>query len=74
MSNTITSIRLPDQIRHKLQIRAKMEHRSVSNLIERFIELSLIAVDNPDLPLQFIKDIEEARAEKELGMAKPFKI
>ena len=73
MSN-ITSIRLPDQIRHKVQIRAKMEHRSISNLIERFIELALISEDNPDLPLQFIKDIEKARTEKALGLAKPFKI
>jgi len=51
-----------------------MEHRSISNLIERFIELALISEDNPDLPLQFIKDIEEARTEKALGLAKPFKI
>ncbi len=71
---TITSIRLPKDIRKKVEIRAKIEHRSVSNLIERYLEIALIAEENPDLPGQFIKDIQEARAEKEMGLAKPFKI
>jgi predicted transcriptional regulator len=72
--STTTSIRLPKDIRKKVEIRAKIEHRSVSNLIERYLEIALIAEENPDLPLQFIKDIQEARAEKEMGLAKPFKI
>jgi len=70
--STITTIRLPDNIRKKVTMRAKMEHRSVSNLIEKCIEIALISEDNPDLPLTFIKDILEAKAEKEQGLAKPF--
>lgn len=73
MSN-VTCVRLPEIIRNKVKIRAKMEHRSVSNLIEKYIELALMAEENPDLPIQFIKDIQEARIEKEMGLAKPFKL
>lgn len=72
--STITTIRLPDKIRDKVMLRAKLEHRSVSNLIERYLELALMAEENPDLPLQFIKDIQEAKAERAMGLAKPFKV
>ena len=55
--NTITSIRLPNNIKNKVMIRAKTEHRSFSNLIERYLELALIAEENPDLPYSLIKEI-----------------
>lgn len=32
------------------------------------------AKKNPDLPLEFINDLLQVKAEKELGLAKPFKI
>jgi plasmid stability protein len=72
--NNATSVRLPDSIKTKIAVRAKIEHRSVSNLIEKYIEYGLVAEDNPDLPLQFIKDILQAKAEKDMGLAKPFKL
>ncbi|MBU0952167.1 MAG: Arc family DNA-binding protein [Elusimicrobia bacterium] len=72
--SSITTIRLPDNVRKKVALRAKMEHRSVSNLIEKCIETALIAEDNPDLPLVFIRDILEAKSEKEHGLAKPFSL
>lgn len=70
----VTTIRLPEDIRKKLKMRSKLEHRTLSNQIEVSIRLSLIAEENPDLPLRFIKDILEAKAEKEMGLAKPFKV
>ncbi|MDI6757874.1 MAG: hypothetical protein QME32_07635 [Endomicrobiia bacterium] len=36
------------------------------------ITIKSIAGDNPDLPLNFIKDILEAKSQKEMSMAKPF--
>ncbi len=70
----VTTIRLPVDIRRKLEMRSKIEHRTLSNQVEVSLRLSLIAEENPDLPLQFIKDILEAKAEKEMGLAKPFKV
>lgn len=70
----ITTIRLPEDLRKKLGIRAKLEHRSLSNQIEASLRLALAAEANPDLPLQFIKDILEAKIEKEMGLAKPFSV
>ena len=73
MSQT-TCIRLPDDLVKKIKVRASVEHRSVSNQIESFLRLIIIAEENPDLPLKFIKDILQAKAEKEMGLAKPFEI
>jgi len=70
----ITTVRLPADVRKKLEIRSKLEHRTFSNQVEVSLRLSLITEENPDLPLQFIKDILEAKAEKEMGLAKLFKV
>jgi plasmid stability protein len=72
--DTITTIRLPDDIKEKIKMRANFNHRTMSNQLEVTLRLALIAEENPDLPLQFIKDILEAKAEKEMGLAKPFKV
>lgn len=70
----MTTIRLADDLKKKLAIRARLEHRSLSNQIETSLRLALAAEENPDLPLQFIKDILQAKIEKEMGLAKPFRV
>jgi plasmid stability protein len=70
----VTSIRIPDDLQKKLKTKAQLEHRSLNNQIEVSLRLALVAEENPDLPLQLIKDILQARAEKEAGLAKPFKL
>ena len=72
--SSLTSVRLPNDLRKKLKTRAQLAHRSLSNQIETSLRFSLVAEDNPDLPLQFIKDILQAKAEKDLGLAKPFAV
>ncbi|MBI4064098.1 MAG: hypothetical protein HY401_07345 [Elusimicrobia bacterium] len=67
-----TSVRLPSDLKRKLSVRAKLEHRSLSNQIETSLWLALAAEENPDLPLQFIKDILAAKAEREMGLARSF--
>lgn len=72
--NLVTSIRLPLDLKKKLAARAKLEHRSLSNQIEASLRLALAAEENPDLPLQLIRDILQARIEREMGLAKPFRV
>ncbi len=72
--SAITCIRLSEDVKKKIKTRAQLNHRTLSNQIEVSLRMELIAEENPDLPLQFIRDILEAKAEKEMGLAKPFKI
>lgn len=69
-----TSIRLSDSLRHKIEVYAKQEHRSLSSEIEELLRIGFAAKENPDLPLQFINDILQAKTEKELGLARPFEV
>jgi len=69
----ITTVRLSHDLRKRLFLRARLEHRSLSNQIEVSLRLALACEENPDLPLQFIKDILQARMEKEMGLARLFK-
>ena len=45
----------------------------MTNQMEKYLKIALIAEDNPDLPYSFIKDILEAREEKLAGLGTPFK-
>ena len=72
--NEHTSIRIPADLKKILQIRAQLDHRTLSNQIESYLRLAVVADENQDLPLKFIRDILEAKAEREMGLARPFKI
>lgn len=71
---TQVCIRLPDEIKKRIEVRAKRLHRNFSNQLEDYLKIALIGEDNPDLPFEFIRDILEAKAEKEAGLGKPFNI
>ncbi len=72
--SVITSVRLPGELKKKLVMKAKLEHRSLSNQIETSLQLAMAAEENPDLPLSFIKDIFQAKMEKAMGSALPFRV
>ena len=68
------SIRLPEDLKNKIEIKAKSSNRNFTNQVEDYLRIALIAEENPDLPFEFIKDILEAKAEKEAGLGKPFSL
>ena len=72
MSKVLT-IRLPEDIENKIRIKAKLEHRSVSEQIKKYISEAMICEENPDLPLGVIKETLEAKAEIEAGLGTEFK-
>ena len=73
MKNQV-SIRLPEDLKKIIEIKAKSSNRNFTNQVEDYLRIALIAEENPDLPFKFIKDILEAKAEKEAGLGKPFSL
>ena len=65
------SIRIDTDLKRKLQARAKGQHRKPSDQARRYLEIAMIAEDNPDLPFAFIEGIVAAKAEKEAGLTEP---
>ena len=51
------AIRISDEIYSAAKKVAKSEYRSIPNQIEFWAAIGKCALDNPDLPIEFIKDI-----------------
>jgi hypothetical protein len=66
-----TPIRIDDKIYNAAKKVAKAEHRSISNQIELWATIGKCALDNPDLPVQFIKGILISK-NQDRSLAKPF--
>ena len=65
---TTLNVRVEEKLKKKLQARAKGQHRSPSDQARRYLEIAMIAEENPDLPFSFIEGILETRAEVEAGL------
>jgi len=64
-------IYIGDVLYNQAQIDAKEEHRTVSEQIEFWALVGRTALDNPDLSIDFVRDLLIARAE-DLSLATPF--
>lgn len=71
LAMTALNVRVGGELKRTLQARAKGQHRSPSDQARRYLEIGLIAEDNPDLPFRLIGSILEARAEHEAGLLEP---
>jgi plasmid stability protein len=69
----VLTLRLPEDIEKKLKLKAQMEHRSVSEQIKKYLYDAILMEDNPNLPLSFIKQTLEAKAEIEAGFGQEYK-
>jgi len=63
----VITVRLPDPIEKKLRLKAKLGHRSLSEQVKKYLTDALVCEDNPNLPLSFIKETLEAKAEIDAG-------
>ena len=68
----VLTLRLPEDLEKKLKLKARMEHRSVSEQIKKYLSDAILMEDNPDLPLSFIKQTLEAKAEVEAGLGQEY--
>ncbi|HEX9709917.1 MAG TPA: hypothetical protein VGB42_08140 [Candidatus Thermoplasmatota archaeon] len=56
-----------------LRARANAHKRSLSEQIKYYAHLALIAEDNPDLPLSFIRGVLEGQEEIRAGLGRPYR-
>ncbi|HEX4045828.1 MAG TPA: ParD-like family protein [Gammaproteobacteria bacterium] len=66
------SIRIDDGIYKAAKKTASAECRSIPHQIEFWARIGKCALDNPDLPIEFIKDILIAK-HQDRSLAEPFK-
>ena len=64
-------IRIDDGIYNEAKKVARSEFRSIPNQIEFWARLGKCALENPDLPIEFIKDILMSKRQ-EGSLAEPF--
>jgi hypothetical protein len=65
------TIRIDEAIYHEAARTAKAECRSTAHQIEYWAKLGKAALDNPDLPIDFIREILISRA-RDRDLAEPF--
>lgn len=68
---TALNVRVEEHLKKTLAAKAKGQHRTPSDQARRYLEIGMIAEDNPDLPFRLIEGILEARAEHEAGLTEP---
>ena len=68
----VATVRLPEEIEKRLKMKAKLEHRTISEQIKKYIHDAILCEENPDLPLSFIKETLAAKAEINAGLGKDY--
>ncbi|MBK5966094.1 hypothetical protein CCR95_18915 [Thiocystis minor] len=58
------SIRIDDALYETAKVRAKTEMRSIPQQIAYWAKVGRAALDNPDLPIEFVRDTLQAMEEE----------
>lgn len=56
-------VRINEQLYEQAKAHAPAERRTITGQIELWAMVGKTALDNPDLPINFVKDLQVARAE-----------
>lgn len=56
-------VRIDDALYHQARAQARAERRTIAGQIEFWALVGRTALDNPDLPIDFVRDLLIARAE-----------
>jgi hypothetical protein len=65
-------IRIDETIYNEAKKIARSEHRSIPHQIEYWAAIGKCALENPDLPIEFVKEILAAK-HQDRSLAEPFK-
>lgn len=58
------SVRIDESLYGDAKVRAKAEFRTIPSQIEYWARVGRAALDNPDLPIEFVRDVLIARREE----------
>ncbi len=61
------TIAIDEELLKDLDVFARKEHRDFSSAMRYALRIGLLAIENPDLTVQEIKDILEAKVDYEMG-------
>lgn len=64
-------VRIDDALYNEARAHAHAERRTIAGQLEFWAMVGKAALDNPDLPIEFVKDLLIARAEVQ-SLATPF--
>lgn len=64
------SIRIDDALYETARVRAKAEMRSIPQQVAYWAKVGRVALDNPDLPIEFVRDMLQAMEEE----SEPFEL
>ena len=64
-------VRIDDRLYELAKAHAQVERRTISGQVEFWAMVGKAALDNPDLPIDFVRDLLVARAEGPI-LATPF--
>lgn len=56
-------VRMDDSLYNKARVEAHAEHRTIVGQIEFWARIGRAALDNPDLPIDFVRDLLVSRSE-----------
>ncbi len=65
------SVRICDTLYTQARVQAQAEHRTIVGQIEFWAMIGRAALDNPDLPIDFVRDLLIAKSEGKT-LATPF--
>ncbi|NLL36651.1 MAG: ParD-like family protein [Fretibacterium sp.] len=65
------SVKISEEMYNTAKWTAEAEHRSISGQIEFWARIGKAAMDNPDLPVDFIRDVLVSKAQNR-ALAEPF--
>lgn len=68
----VLTVRLPEKIEKKIRLKAKLEHRTLSEQINKYLFDAILCEENADLPYSFIKETVQAKAEIEAGLGQEY--
>ncbi len=61
------TVAIDEELVRDLSIFARKEHRDFSNAMRYALRIGLLAIENPELTVEEIKTIQEAKIEYEMG-------
>lgn len=69
---TAATFRVDQGLLRQIRAKAKAARRTLSAQVEYYALLGLLAEENPDLPLTFLRGILEGREEIKAGLGRPY--